>query len=161
MARIGSTGVLELWYAATVTDKAAPAVGDLTSGINLTPFLTRDGLDTPLSGSTMDVAGVDSRYNSTARGSYGGDPVTVTCFRDSDADIAYETLTPETDGYLLVFRFGLAAEGVPAAGDMAEVWPIEVISRAPLSIADNQAQRFTSQCSVPTPPVTDAVPLVA
>lgn len=157
MARIGSTGVLELWYAPTISDKASPTVAEVTTaGEDLTGFLLRDGLSTPKSGSTIDVAGVDSRYNSTARGSFGGDPIQVTFFRDDTTDTAWDTLTDTTDGYLVIFRFAPATAGAPAASDKCEVWPIEVISREPQPIADNQAQRFTVTCAVPTPPELDA-----
>lgn len=159
MARVGSTGVLELFYAPVVADKLAPTTGELGSGVDLTPWLTRDGLSTPRTGNTLDVAGVDSLYNATARGSFGGDPISVTLFRDNDSDNddGWDTLTDITDGFLVVFRFGTSGESGPADGDRCEVWPIEVISRSMQDIANDTAQRFQAQCAVPVPPADSAV----
>lgn len=150
MARTASTGVLRLRYVPSIANKAAPTVAEINAGVNLTPWLLRDGLDTPQGGSTIDVAGVESRYNATQSGSYGGDPISATFFRDtvSGSDTAWATLPRGTAGYFVIGRFGLG----PAAGDRVEVWEINVISRAMVAIADNESQRFVASCAVPSEP---------
>jgi hypothetical protein len=155
MARTSSTGVIELRYVPTVANKAAPTVAEINAGVDLTPWLTRDGLDTPQGGSTVDVAGASSRYNATQSGSYGGDPISATFFRDTVAgsDTAWATLPRGTAGYFVIGRFGLT----PAAGERVEVWEINVISRAMVAIADNEAQRFVASMAVPSEPNDAAV----
>jgi hypothetical protein len=156
MARTASTGVIELRYVPTIANKAAPTVAELTTGaVDLTPWLTRDGLDTPQGGSTVDVAGANSRYNATQSGSYGGDPISATFFRDtvSGSDTAWTTLARGTAGYFVIGRFGLT----PTAGERVEVWEINVISRAMVAIADNEAQRFVASMAVPSEPNDAAV----
>lgn len=157
MSRQGSTEVIKVQFAPTVANKAAPTVAELTAGTDLTPFLTRDGLDTPLEGSTIDTAGANSRYNSTGAGTYGGQPITLKMFRDSVAadDDAWSALPFGTTGYLVVRRFGGSSTAF-AASQVVEVWPIEVVTRKPLPIADNEAQKFEVSCAVPTPPEMDA-----
>lgn len=170
MARVQSTGVLQLRYVPTISNKSAPTVAELTAGKNLTPFLRRDGLTTPKSGSTIDVSTVEDRYNSTAAGSYGGDPIEIMLYRDNGTtltDLAWTTLAPASgstaavSGFLVIHRFGAGtaktATSAPTAADRVEVWPIEVTSREMAPIADNEAQRFVVKCAIPTPPVDDAV----
>ncbi len=164
MARVNSTGVVQVRYCPTIANKAAPTVAELTAGKNLTPFMARDGLTTPKSGSTVDVAGMDDRYNSTASGTYGGDPISLKMFRDNGTtvtDLAWTTLPPQTGGFLVIHRFGAGAakdsKGAPAAADRVEVWPIDVLSREMMPTADNEAQKFEVKCAVPTPPNDDAV----
>lgn len=157
MSRQGSTEIIRVYFVPTVASKTAPTVAEINAGTDLTPFLTRDGLDTPLDGSTIDTAGANSRYNSTGRGSYGGQPLVVKMFRDSVPadDDAWTTLPAGTTGNLVVRRFGGSTTAF-AAAQKVEVWPIEVSTRKPLPIADNEAQKFEAHLAVPTPPELDA-----
>lgn len=162
MSRTGSTGVIRVDYVATIAAQAAPTVAELTAGVDLTPQMCRDGLDTPLDGSQVDVAGANDRYNATAAGTYGGQPVVYKGFRDKvfASDVAYATLPPGTTGFLVVRRMG-GATGVSSdayvAAQKVEVWPIEVMDRNPMPIADNEAQKFEAKMAVPKPPSMTAV----
>lgn len=162
MSRIASTGVIAVKFVPTIGNPAAPTVAEIGAGVDLTPWLTRDGLSTPLDGSTIDVAGANSRYNATASGSYGGQPITLKFFRDSDSgdDTAWATLPRQTQGYLVIRRFGgstSSSDDAFAATQDVEVWPIDVLSRTNTPIADNEAQKFEVSCAVPSEPVEDAV----
>src|SRR5690349_19218278 len=108
MGRIASTGVIRVQYVPTIASQTAPTTAELTAGVDLTPWLTRAGLSTPSDGSTIDVAGANDRYNSTASGSYGGQPIKLTLLRDSvsGSDTAYSTLPRQTKGFLVIRRFG-------------------------------------------------------
>lgn len=158
MSRIGSTGNIQLWYLPTVANKAAPTAAEKAAGVNLTGELLRDGLSLPQSGNTIDVAGADSKYNATDAGTYGGDAVTASFFRDSVAadDDAWDTLPRGTRGYFLVARFEGSDSSV-GTGDRVEVWPIVVISRSNRDIEQDGAYRFDVTCGVPSEPDDDAV----
>lgn len=155
MARKNSTGVLELHWAPTIADVTAPTVTEIGAGVELTAWLTRDGLTTPQEGSTADAGDVSSRYNKTVSGSYGGQPLVMKFHRDSVAanDDAWDTLPRGTGGYIVINRFGVTI----AAAAVVEVWPIDVISREMLPIADNETQKFQVTAAVPSEPADDAV----
>jgi hypothetical protein len=155
MSRKNSTGVIEVRYVPTIASKSAPTVAEITAGTDVTDFMTRDGLTTPQGGSTADASDAGSRYNSTVAGSYGGEPITMKFHRDSVSadDDAWTTFPRGTAGYLVVNRFGVAI----AAAAKVEVWPIEVISREMMAIADNETQKFTVVCAVPSEPNDNAV----
>lgn len=158
MSRLGSTGEIQVWYAPSVADKSAPTIAEKNAGVNLTGALLRDGLSLPQSGNTIDVAGAASKYNATDAGTYGGDPITASFFRDSVAanDDAWDTLPRGTRGYFVVSRFE-GSESALGAGDRVEVWPIVVISRSNRDIEQDGAYRFDVTCGVPTEPDDDAV----
>lgn len=158
MARQPSTGVLRLWIVPSVANKSAPTVAEITAGEDITPFLRRDGLQTPKSGSTIDASDVSSRFNKTGKGSFGGDPVRIQLYRDDTTDTAWDQLPPDTDTNVVLARFGFSGAGNdPAIGDVCEVWPITVVSREMVPIADNEMQRFESVCAVTDDPDDDAV----
>lgn len=162
MARVASTEVLRLQFVPTIASQAAPTVAELTAGTDLTPWLTPDGLNTPLNGSTIDVQAANSRYKATAPGSFGGDPITAKFFRDDatsgGADTAYTTLPRLTTGYFVIRRMGPTSATAFAAAQKVEVWPITVISSNPMATADNEAQKFEVSCSVqPAPSITGVV----
>ncbi len=163
MSRTGSTGVIAVRYVPTVASATLATVtaAEITAGIDLTPALMRDGLSTPLEGNTINVAGANSRYNSTASGSYGGQPIMLKLFRDNSpaADNAYTTLTRQTKGFLIIRRFG-GATGTSGdafvAAQKVEIWPIEVLERAMMDIALDEPQAFTVKMAVPNEPNENA-----
>lgn len=162
MSGSGSTGVIRIQLVPTIAVPAAPTVAELTAGTDLTPNMTRDGWDSPIEGSTIDLGSANDRYNATGAGSYGGQPLSYTGKRDKVAllDVAYAALPAGTTGFIVVRRLG-GATGSSAdafvAAQKIETWPIEVITRSPLPIADNEAQKFRASMAVPTPPVLNAV----
>lgn len=159
MSKFVSDGVIQLWYVPTIADAEAPSLAIVNAGVNLTSFLR--SLDTPLEGSVVDAATAESGFNSTVRGTYGGQPVTAEFTRDDDPtgvlDVAWNTLPFRTEGFFVVARRGgSGTEGVLAAGDLVDVFPIDVTSRNPAAYGRNELARFTVQAAVPEPPTFDA-----
>ena len=154
MSRVISTGVVEIFVVPAIADISAPTTAEITAGDDLTGFVKRDGLSTPQSGSTADISDIGDRFNKNTAGSYGGDNVSVTAYRDDEdgEDSAWDALIPLTEGYLLVSRFG-----TPEAGSKVEVYPIVVISRSLADTADNEAVSFTTDIAVVDVPDLDAI----
>lgn len=157
MARQQSVGILRAWYVPTISNTAAPTTAEVNAGVDLTPNMVRNGLKTPQTAQLVDASDVSSLYNKTSRGTYGGDPVEITCYRDSvsGTDNAYTTLVPGTVGYLVVRRFGGSAVAI-ASTNKVEVWTIEVASRSMADIAENEDMQFTAVCAVTAAPVDTA-----
>lgn len=167
MPRIGSTGAIQIYAAIdpTITRQnvvdGEVSLAQIAASTNLTDFLLRDGLNTPLDGNTFDVAGAAERYNATEAGTFGGQPITASWFRDStaDNDDAWDTLPRGARGVFIVARFGHDGESLDAlaADDRVELWPFVVISRNHMAIEQDAPYRFTTSCAVPYPPNDDAV----
>lgn len=156
MARRPSTGVIRVQFVPTIASTSAPTATEINAGTDLTPFMTPDGLDTPLNGSTIDVQAANDRYKATAPGSYGGDPITFRGYRDDATDTAYTTLARDTSGYLVVRRFAATSGTAIASSQKVEVWPVTVISNNPVPTADNEAQKFECTMSVQPAPTLNA-----
>lgn len=165
MSRQQSTGVLRAWFVPSVANKSAPTTTEIGAGTDLTLFMKRDGLTTPKSGNTANIADVSSPFNKTAPGTFGGDAVTLKLYRDSvgGSDTAWTTLVPlssaapnGTAGYLVIRRFGGASVAI-ASSQKVEVWPVSVISREMDAIAENEAQSFTAMLAVTDEPDDGAV----
>jgi hypothetical protein len=153
MPRVIGAEVLELYIVTTVAVPTAPTSAEITAGDDITSFLTDGGLTTPFDGSLVDVADMSSKFNKTIAGTYGGQPLTMELYRDDNADDAWDALPRGFQGYAAIFRFGCATPGTPAAADVVDLWPIEVITRNPADIVRNEAQRFMVEAGVPEVPL--------
>lgn len=161
-------GTGSLYWVTTIANKSAPTAAEISAGVKLHPQLTNDGLKTPKTGNTIDAADASDLFNKTIGGSYGGDTGEVTCYRDtaSASDTAYTTLVDGATGFLVVARAGFgqdgttgkgSPDGTPTAGDRCEVWPAQVITQAPVDIADGTVTRFSASISFPDSPDIHAV----
>lgn len=168
MPRYGTTGRISVRVVPTIAALAAPTVAEITAGVNVTPWMLRDGLKTPATGNTIDAADAASRFNSSAPGTYGGDAGSYMGHRDSKSttDTAWTTFAPDTSAFLVVARMGFHQDsgtglgtptGTATTADRCEVYPFTVISRAEEDIAENQTDRFTASLAFTAPPVQDAV----
>ncbi|MFB7739569.1 hypothetical protein ACFC08_35520 [Streptomyces sp. NPDC056112] len=168
MARYGSTGRIAIVIAPTVVNPKAPTIAEIAAGVNISDWVTRDGLKTPSSGNTIDASDIGSRFNKTAPGTYGGDALEITAHRDSKKtnDKAWTTLEPDTSAFAIVARSGLGQdtttglgtkEGPAIASDRVEVFPITVISRAMNDTGDNETSKFTASLAITGEPEQDAI----
>lgn len=156
MTKYVSDGVIQVRYAASISNQAVPTAVEWGAGTDLTAYMR--ALDTPLEGSQVDAGTADSKYNSTVGGTYGGQPLTYEGTRDKTyaSDNGWKTLPRGTTGFLLVARRGgTGASSALQAGDRIDVWPIEVTSRNPLPYGRNELARFSASMAVPTPPSED------
>ena len=149
MSRRGSTGELRVSFVPTIADMAAPTAAEVTAGTDLTPFLTRDGVNTPNSASTTDISDLADRRNKRAPGTFGGDDWTLKLYRDSVTadDDAWTLLVQDLEGYLVIRRFG-GAENALAATNKVEVADIAVLSRVMDTPGADTPQTFTAVLAV-------------
>ncbi|MFJ1650106.1 hypothetical protein ACIOC2_01560 [Streptomyces sp. NPDC088337] len=168
MPRYGTTGRIAIVLAPTVVDPKAPTIAEIAAGVNISDYVTRDGLKTPSSGNTIDASDIGSRYNKQAPGTYGGDAAEITAHRDSKGtdDKAWDALAQDTIACLIVARAGFGQspttglgtkDAEALAGDRCETYPITVISRAPNDTGDNETSKFTASLAITGEPEQDAV----
>lgn len=143
MARLIPDGTSKVTWAPTVASKAAPTTSEvITSGIDLTPFITGAGIDTPEEGEVVDASDLSSAFNKNVPGVYGGS-ASGEFFRDDASDTAWTTLARGTSGNLVISRFGgSGTDNAIASGDSVEVWPVRVSSRSNTRLARNDVLRF-------------------
>ena len=155
MSRVIGAGVFELAHVTTIADYTAMTAAEGNAGQFLTTYMTDGGAATPFDGSIVDAADMSSKFNKTAAGTFGGNPLTLEFYRDDVADTAWTQLARGVAGFIVLSRFGLAAPGTFAVADIIDVWPIEVITRNPMDVVRNEMQKFSVECAVTDVPEED------
>lgn len=163
MARKQAAGNLRVSWVTTIANIAAPTTSELNAGVDLTPFLRRDGLKMPMKGNVADASDLSSPFNKQAPGTFGGDSWSLGLYRDDTTDTAWTTLAPPTTaapngtaGYLVVRRFGGAGTAYASANKL-EVGPASVISREMQDTAENENANFMVTLAVTGEPNMTAV----
>lgn len=158
MAKTILDGVAQLHYVPTIADPSAPTLTEIQGGVDLSGFLRPGGDWSPIEGSTVDAATIDSAFNSTARGTYGGQPFAAVFTNDDTpgGDVAWNTLPRGTTGYFVVsFYGGSGPDGALAVGDIVNVYAIDVYTRKRSPYARNELAVFTVEAAVTEPPHED------
>lgn len=141
-------------FVPTVAALDAPTAANLTSAVNLTPFLI--SLNASARGNTVPTPSFDSLFE-TSIGGTNTATFDADFYRDDTTDTAWDTLPRATEGFFIVSRFGGSGTGnKPAAGDEVEVWPVMVVSRTMANMSNNTVMTFTVSCSVPDEPAETA-----
>ena len=149
--RTGSVVDVAFGSALTV---AAPTVAEITAMTRLECFIVGDGIDTPRSGSTIDISSLCERDNYDIAGVITNGPITATLWREFDGtDTAWAALDdtadpPDTD-YLVICRAGFTGvAGAPVAADEVDVYTVQIVSRSPSAPSKTEAQRFDAMFAV-------------
>lgn len=147
MARINPPEVVEVAWVTTMADYDAPTAAECNAGVDLTEFC-RGVPAIPETGNTADTSDLSSRFNKRQVASYGGDNLTLECYRDDATDTAYTTLVRGTAGFLVVAWDGLATTGTFATGDAVWVYPSTIISRGMATPGRDEVEWFTSEQAI-------------
>ena len=138
-------------FATTIASSTlAPTAAEVTAADDLTPFLM--SLNASAQGNQVPTPSFDSLFETsivgTSQATFAAD-----FYRDDTADTAWETLPRGTKGYFIISRFGgSGTDQKPIAGDIVEVWPVEIVSRTAANMQNNSVQTFSINAAVNTPP---------
>ena len=121
MADLLSDGMIRVEWLTTCANIAAPTVAERNAGLNLTPFMTPDGLKTDASNATVDNSSLASTYDTELVGRAKNSNSVKWKAQDA-ADTLKTTLTFKANGFLLVRRNVVTATA-PTIGDKCEVYP--------------------------------------
>lgn len=160
MAKTILDGIAQIHYVQTIADPSAPELAEIEAGVDLSGFLRPGGDWSPMEGSTVDAATVDSAFNSTARGTFGGQPFQAVFTNDDDPDndTAWNTLPRGTTGFFVVsFYEGTGTDGALAEGDVVNVYAIDVYTRKRNAYTRNELAVFTVDAAVTAEPNEDVL----
>jgi len=131
---------------AIVATDLVPTEAEVAGATNLTPFLM--SINASSQGNTVPTPSFDSLFETSIVGTSQA-TFTADFYRDDTTDTAWTTLPRGTEGFFIISRFGgTGADQIPEAGDVVEVWPVNVVSRVAANMANNTVQTFTINCSV-------------
>jgi len=163
MARIIPNEETFVQFATTIANVQAPTKAELTAAVNLTPFVI--SINASTRGNIVQTPSFDTKFETSIPGTITS-TFEMDLYRDDVADDAWDALPRETQGYVVISRFG--GKGGPSSvppqplhspttGDKVEIWPVFVVSRSATNLTSNTAQTFQVQCSVFEVPAEDAV----
>lgn len=120
MAVYITPGRSKVYWMLTLTSASAPSATQIIAGVELSSAL-RGIPSIPRTGNLADSADLSSTFEKRVRGTVGGDAMTLTLNRNTSTETAYNALTEGAEGYVVVFRKGVA--GTQAAiGDKCDVF---------------------------------------
>lgn len=147
---VGFVDVLTGTYPAVDTD-------DIAAATDLTPDLI--SLTASSTGNTVPTPSLDTLFETSVPGTATAQ-FSADFYRDDVTDDAWEALPRGTKGYFIIGRGGLTGTTVagkpkPVTGNVVEIWPVQVTSRAAGPMTSNTAQVFTVTCAVLEEPDED------
>jgi len=152
--RINGLYVDVVFGASAVVDLSAPTVAELTTGKTLIECAIVEGPATPRTGTTIDITGLCDTKSRMKAGTIQNDPITMTIWREPGIEgagtDAYWTLFDDaTSGsqFLGIARSGFTS-GAPTAGDIVDMFEVEVMSREASAPVRGEAQRFVVTLAV-------------
>lgn len=160
MARIIPNETTWIGFDTTMpANMAAPTDLEIAAADDITCFVVN--INASVQGNTVPVPELCSKFErsvgGTVQASFSGD-----FYRDDTAngDTAWELLSRGTKGvfYISRFKVGLTPgdDPTPVAGDVIEVWPVEITSRTAGALSSNTVQTFTVNAAVNIEPTEDA-----
>jgi hypothetical protein len=152
MARLAYEARTKVHFLASLIDEDAPALTEIAAGVDLTTFITKDGVNPGTTNNRIDTGGIDDTFDSQIQGSWGAE-FQLTAMRDDAVDTAWETLQRSVQGYIIV---GYDSAAGIAVGDVVQVWPVELGTPVMQPSAANTNQMFVADCAIATPPVLEA-----
>lgn len=153
MAKMPYEKYTRVYFCTTISNIAAPTAAEIAAGVYLSPFITKDGVQTPNNQNFVDSADISTNFDSQEPGSYGGGPINLTMFRDATTDTAWDLIVNGTRGYLVIARRTTVA---PVATNKVEVWPVAMHEPVMQNTAANEMQKFTAAFAVTATPNTKA-----
>ena len=138
-------------------DLCSVPLAEITAAIDLTCLIS--SLTASATGNTVPTPSLCSLFETSVPGTSSA-TFTGEFYRDSDEDVAWDTLPRKAKGTFIIARFGVpkdATTGVPTpiVGTLIEVWPVEITSRQAGAMASGTPLTFTSNAAVNIEPCED------
>jgi len=156
MARYVYEAHTQVWWCTAIATASTPAVSEITAGVNITNFISKDGLARNVNTNNVDSATIAEIFDAQVVGSWGGE-LELTLFRDAAVDTAWNLFNNYgSTGYVVIDPIRVAGV-MPTQGSKVEVWPAMMHTPAPENSAANTNVRFTEKLAVTSTPYLSAV----
>lgn len=124
MAKFFRRGKTKIYWVPTIASASLiPTTAEVTAGTNLTPSVA-DVNGFAFTNSPIDVPDLSTTFTSNIPGEDTAADSSLTFYEDTTTNTLQTTLAKGVSGYIAIFFSGTAGAN-PAAGDKAEVWPVQ------------------------------------
>lgn len=135
-------GLVRVAWCDEIADKTSPTVAELNDGVDITPYLTRDGLDTSGDSNTVGTAMLHETYDAEVVGSWKITPkLKLARFVPAGDDAAWDLAEYGKRGFLVV-RTDVEYATAWAAAQRVRVYPAQMHEPIPAPTALNTLQTF-------------------
>lgn len=142
MADIIVDGKVQIRFATTIANIAAPTTVEWNAAVDLTPVIPPDGFTGwVLETQFVDNTKINSKFNTQRVGRAGISGPAITFDKQLAGDTVFTTLTVNTVGFILLRRYLDYATAI-ASAQLVQVWPVEVGYRQEVDIAPNGLDQF-------------------
>ncbi|MFG1846775.1 phage tail tube protein [Micromonospora carbonacea] len=145
---VNTNGTMTALWVPAIANTAAPKVTELNAGtvLDLSCYLTGDGLTTETSENTIDDPRLCSKQIFEARGDFTDTMELTYVFNPAspDDDEARIALAPGTQGNI-VLRWAVDFEDAIAVGDLVDVYPVEMGIQRKNTPARNSVHKITQK----------------
>lgn len=149
-------GNYKVHFVTTIASIAAPTVAEVTAGDYLGRLITKDGVALGISQNRVESSSIDELFDSERMGSWKAAPA-LTLYRDDTSEVdGWDLIANGTTGYLVICPWLAGSGNLPAAGDSAYVFPVEMGVAQPADSAANAPQTFRVEFAVTSEPDLDA-----
>ena len=141
MADIVMDGNVKVAWVTTISNTSAPTSSELNAGVDLTSWITPDGLNITTETADVDTTAVNSTQNTYAVGRRT-DSASLTFKHQGFAAAPWTTFASNPSGYVVVRR-GIAGSTAWAASQKVLVYPAQAGYRALAPYAANEVEKFS------------------
>lgn len=140
MTAILIDGNVRVQWVTTLSSKTSPTATQLNAGVDITPWITPDGLDLSPDQNMVDVSTLADKSELQDFGKSKID-ASLTMKRDS-TDTGWTTFASQPIGYIVVRR-AVATGTTFTAAQKVQVYHLKASSRFPIKPAANDMDKFT------------------
>lgn len=141
MADILADGTTRVAWVTTISNTSAPTTTELNAGVDLTPYVTADGLSITTSTAKVDTSALNSVDNLGLPGRRDDD-IEITFKSQGDSAVPWTTFASRPAGYI-VERVGTAYATAWTASQKVRVFPCTAADRQRVPAAANEVVKFT------------------
>ena len=157
MARFFRRGTTKIFFDTSIADTDAPTTAELSNATELSCEMAEiSGFS--FSNSPIDVPDMCDVFVKKIPGEDTAEDSSMTFYEDDGgfaANPIQSTLAKGTEGYVLIFPFGIAGAS-PNTGDECEVWPVSIASLTREYTAGNDPARYMVEFTITDVPDQEA-----
>ena len=146
--------VFDAAFGSSTVTVTAPTVAQIDALTRIECGLI-DGPNAPRTGSTVDLTALCDQESSQKAGAIENGPITATLYREFDGTDAYwalfdDTTDPNPTQYLVTCPrgFNSGGDGTVTAGDVVDVYTVQVMKREAVGPVRGDGQRFMTELAV-------------
>lgn len=151
MPRFMRKGITRFYFVPTIASATlVPTAAEVTAGTRLDAQLAEiNGFS--FSNSPIATPDMASAFVSSIAGEDSAADSNLTFYEDKTSNPIKTAQAKGTNGYIVIFYAGIAG-ATPAAGDKADVWPVQVASVSRMYTAGNEAAQYQIVYTPTAPP---------